>query len=54
MDAAKVAPLDPVAPEILARFGELYAVEKEAREGQLSPEARMALPRQRVCPSWPR
>jgi|SRR5271157_80298 len=43
VDAAKVSPLDPVAPEILARFGELYAVEKEAREGRLSPEARLAL-----------
>ncbi len=39
VDAAKVSLLDPVAPEILARFGELYAVEKEAREGRLSPEA---------------
>jgi transposase len=42
VDAAKVSPLDPVAPEILARFGQLYAVEKEAREGRLSPEARRA------------
>lgn len=43
VDVAKVAPMDPVAPEIIARFGELYAVEKEAREGQLGPEARLAL-----------
>lgn len=43
VEAAKVAPLDRLAPEILARFGELYAVEKEARDGQLSPEARRAL-----------
>jgi len=43
VDAAKVAPLDPVPSEILARFGELYAVEKEAREGYLSPEARLEL-----------
>jgi len=43
VDAAKVSPLDPVAPEILARFGQLYAVEKEAREGRLSPESRLAL-----------
>jgi transposase len=50
VDAAKVAPLDPVAPEILARFGELYAVEKEAREGQLSPEARLALRQAKSVP----
>jgi transposase len=43
VDAAKVAPLDPVPTEILARFAELYAVEKEAREAGLSPEARRAL-----------
>jgi len=43
VDAAKVSPLDPLAPEIIARFGELYAVEKEAHEGGLGPEARLAL-----------
>lgn len=43
VDAAKVAPLDPLPAEILARFGELYAVEKEAREGWLSAAARLAL-----------
>ena len=43
VDAAKVAPQDPLAPEILAPFGELYAVEKEAREGRLNPEACQAL-----------
>jgi transposase len=42
VDAAKVSPLDPVAPEILTRFGQLYAVEKEAREARLGPEARLA------------
>ena len=50
VDAAKVAPLDPVPPEIVARFGELYAVEKEAREGQLSSEARLALRQARSAP----
>jgi len=50
VDAAKVSPLDPVAPEILARFGELYAVEKEAREGRLSPEARLALRQAKSMP----
>jgi transposase len=50
VDAAKVSPLDPVAPQILARFGELYAVEKEAREGRLSPEARLALRQAKSVP----
>jgi transposase len=50
VDAAKVSPLDPMAPEILARFGELYAVEKEAREGRLSPEARLALRQTKSVP----
>jgi transposase len=50
VDAAKVAPLDPVPPEILARFGELYAVEKEAREAGLSPEARRALRQAKSVP----
>lgn len=50
VDAAKVSPLDPLAPEILARFGELYAVEKEAREGRLRPQARLALRQARSVP----
>jgi transposase len=50
VDAAKVKPLDPVPPEIIARFGELYAVEKEAREGRLTPEARLALRRAKSVP----
>jgi transposase len=43
VDAAKVAPLDPLPAEILARFGQLYAVEKEAREAGLNAEARREL-----------
>jgi len=50
VDAAKVKPLDPVPPEIIARFGELYAVEKEARQGQFSPEARLALRQAKSVP----
>ena len=50
VDTAKVSPLDPVAPEIIARFGELYAVEKEAREACLSPEARLALRQAKSVP----
>ena len=49
MNAAKGSPLAPVAPESLARFGELSAVEQEAREGRLRPAARLALrPAKRV------
>jgi hypothetical protein len=43
VDALKVAPLNPVPQEILARFAQLYGVEKEARERNLGPEARLAL-----------
>lgn len=50
VDAAKVAPLDPVPAEILVRFGELYAVEKEAREAGLSSEARLALRQTKSVP----
>ena len=50
VDAAKVAPLDPVPKEILARFGELYAVEKEAREAGLNPEARRVLRQAKSVP----
>jgi hypothetical protein len=50
VDAAKVSPLDPMAPEILARFGQLYAVEKEAREERLGPEARLALRQAKSVP----
>jgi transposase len=50
VDAAKVAPLDPAPAEILARFGELYAVEKDAREAGLSPEARLALRQAKSVP----
>jgi hypothetical protein len=50
VDAAKVAPLDPVPAQILARFGELYAVEKEAREAALGPEARRALRQAKSVP----
>jgi transposase len=50
VDAAKVAPLDPVPTEILARFAELYAVEKEAREAGLSPEARRTLRQAKSVP----
>ena len=50
VDAAKVAPLNPLPAEILERFAQLYAVEKEAREGGLGPEARLALRQTKSVP----
>jgi len=50
VDAQKVAPLDPLPPEILDRFAQLYAVEKEAREMRLSPEERLELRQARSVP----
>jgi transposase len=50
VDAAKVSPLDPLAPEVIGRFGQLYAVEKEAREAGLGPEARLALRQAKSVP----
>jgi transposase len=50
VDMAKLAPLDPVPREVLGRFAELYAVEKEAREGTLSAEARLALRQAKSVP----
>jgi transposase len=43
IDAVKVAPLDPLPQEVVTRFAGLYAVEKEARQGSLGAEARLAL-----------
>jgi len=43
VEAAKLAPLDPVPREILERFAQLYAVEKQARHSGLGPEGRLAL-----------
>ena len=50
VDVAKLAPLDPVPREILERFAELYAVEKEGRECGLSAEARLALRQAKSVP----
>jgi len=50
VDAAKVAPLDPLPPEILAKFGELYAVEKAARTAGMNVADRLALRQTRSVP----
>jgi len=43
VDAAKVAPNDPVAAEVIDRFGQLYKVEQEARDAGLAAPERQAL-----------
>lgn len=43
VDAVKVAPNDPVAAEVIDRFGQLYQVEQEAREAGLAAPERQAL-----------
>lgn len=50
VDAAKVAPLDPLPAEVIARMGELYAVEKEARQLGLGAQERQALRQQKSAP----
>lgn len=47
VDAGKVAPHDPRPPAVVARFGEIYAVEREARAAQLDAVQRLALRQQK-------
>ncbi|MGH7442636.1 MAG: IS66 family transposase, partial [bacterium] len=50
VDAAKLSPLDPLPQETLALFGQLYALEKEARQAGLDAAGRLALRRQKSAP----
>jgi transposase len=50
VDAAKVAPLDPRPTEVLGRFGELYAVEQQARQMGLGAAERLALRQSKSAP----
>ena len=50
VDAAKVTPLDPIPPEVIARIGELYGIERESRTRGFGPEQRLALRQQRSVP----
>lgn len=50
VDGAKVAPLDPRPGEIIARMGELYAVEKEARTAGMDAGQRQALRHNKSVP----
>jgi hypothetical protein len=50
VDAAKVAPLDPRPTEVIGRFGELYAVEQQARQMGLGAAQRLALRQSKSVP----
>jgi transposase len=50
VDAAKVAPHDPLPVEVRERIGQLYAVEQEARLAGLTPAARLALRQRKSAP----
>jgi len=50
MDAAKVAPQDPLPAEVIERIRQLYAVEKEARWAGMAPPERLALRQQKSVP----
>ena len=50
VDAGKVAPHDPRPPAVVARFGEIYGVERAARAAQLDAAQRLALRQQQSAP----
>jgi transposase len=50
VEAAKLAPLNPVPPEILATIGHLYAVETTARQQGLAATQRLALRQKESVP----
>jgi len=50
VDAAKVASHDPLPAEVIAHFGQLYAVESQARQGALGPEDRRDLRQTKSAP----
>jgi transposase len=51
VDAAKVAPLDPLPAEVIAHFGQLYALESQARQAALGPPARRELRQTQSVPA---
>ena len=50
VDAAKLAPEDPLPREIVETFGRLYAVERAARQGNMDAAGRLALRKERSVP----
>lgn len=51
VEAAKVAPLDPLPPEVVALFAQVYALEQEARQAGLDAAHRLALRQQKSVPA---
>src|SRR5271155_3872806 len=50
VEAAKLAPQNPLPPEIVERIGQLYAVEEKARQAGLGRAARQALRQSQSAP----
>ena len=50
VEAAKLAPQNPLPPEIVERIGQLYAVEEKARQAGLGPAERQALRQSQSAP----
>jgi transposase len=50
VEASKLAPHNPVPVEILARIGQLYQVEDQARKASLGPEQRLILRQEQSAP----
>jgi hypothetical protein len=50
VEAAKLAPQNPLPPEIVERIGQLYAVEEKARQAGLGPVERAALRQSQSAP----
>jgi len=50
VEAARLAPQNPVPLEIIERIGQLYAVEQKARKANLSPAQRQALRQEYSAP----
>jgi transposase len=53
VDAAKVAPHDPRPPAVVARFAEIYAVERAARAAQLDAPNAWRCANSKARPCWP-
>jgi transposase len=50
VEAAKLAPQNPLPPEIVERIGQLYVVEERARQAGLGPTERQALRQSQSAP----
>jgi transposase len=50
VEAAKLAPQNPLPPEIVERIGQLYVVEEKARQAGLGPVERQALRQSQSAP----